>query len=99
MEAMRFIFSGFWIWLGVLILVCGILNGVAEIVKAFRKQKSVKVTNFKDGMSLVEVTGLAPEEFERVIAAAKEGRTYVVQEGETKEKKKNQSGPQWGNLV
>lgn len=30
------------------------------------------MTNFKDGMRLVEVTGLAPEEYERVINAAKE---------------------------
>ncbi len=72
MEVMKFIFSGFWIWLGALILVCRTLNGVVEIVKAFRKQRSVKVTNFKDGMRLVEVTGLAPEEYERVINAAKE---------------------------
>lgn len=92
MEVMKFIFSGFWIWLGTLILVCGTLNGVAEIVKAFRKQRSVKVTNFKDGMSFVEVTGLAAEDYEWVIKAAKDNQDIMMPLGDFKEQEGEEPG-------
>lgn len=40
MELIKFIFSSFWIFFGNLILVGVILEGIAEIIKAFRKPNS-----------------------------------------------------------
>ena len=36
MEVLGFIFSGFWIFVGTLCLAAVVLQGVADIVRAFR---------------------------------------------------------------
>jgi uncharacterized membrane protein YccF (DUF307 family) len=36
MEVLHFIFSGFWVFVGVLVLTGCVLSGIAEIVAAFR---------------------------------------------------------------
>jgi len=37
MEIIKFIFSGFWIFLGVIIFLALIFDGILEIIKAFKK--------------------------------------------------------------
>jgi hypothetical protein len=39
MELLKFIFAGFWHFLGTLILVGVVLNGTAEIIRAIRGTK------------------------------------------------------------
>ena len=36
MSVLEFIFSGFWVFVGVLILAGTVFDGIAKIVKAFR---------------------------------------------------------------
>jgi hypothetical protein len=36
MELLKFVFAGFWHFLGTLILVAAVLNGAAEIIRALR---------------------------------------------------------------
>lgn len=38
MEFVRFIFSSFWIWLGVLILIAVTGNALAQIIREIRGQ-------------------------------------------------------------
>lgn len=37
MELIQFIFSSFWVFLGMLVLIYVILEGIADIIKAFHK--------------------------------------------------------------
>lgn len=41
MEFLRFIFSSFWVWAGLLVLVVAVLNGAAELVKALKPKRSM----------------------------------------------------------
>lgn len=47
MEAIRFIFSDFWVWLGVAVLVGLILQKIIELVKACKQGR--KVSTYKVG--------------------------------------------------
>ena len=38
MEILRFIFSSFWHWLGILILIAAVFGGIAKVVYAFRER-------------------------------------------------------------
>jgi hypothetical protein len=37
MSILEFIFSGFWVFVGVMILISAVFSGIADVVKAFRK--------------------------------------------------------------
>lgn len=39
LEVLEFIFKSLFHWLGTLILILGILEGIADIVRAFRRNK------------------------------------------------------------
>jgi len=44
MELIEFIFSSFWVWLGVVILVLTVSGCVVELVKALRRNRKVTAT-------------------------------------------------------
>lgn len=46
------IFSSFWVWLGTLILVCAVLDGVANIVSAVKCERKVRLFKTDDTISL-----------------------------------------------
>jgi hypothetical protein len=49
MEILKFVFSNFWYFLGTLMLTTAILNGIAEIIRAFHpKNKRDKYQFGKD---------------------------------------------------
>lgn len=37
MEILKFIFSGFWVFLGIIIFLALIFDGIIEIIKTFKK--------------------------------------------------------------
>ncbi len=37
LELLKFIFSSFWTWMGVVILTYAVFDGIAEIIRAFRR--------------------------------------------------------------
>lgn len=49
MDALRFIFSSFWIWLGFLILVCCVLKYAVDLVNALRAKRKVHTFKTSDG--------------------------------------------------
>lgn len=42
MEFIRFIFSSFWVWLGFLLLVGAVSGCVVEVIKACKRNRTVK---------------------------------------------------------
>jgi len=42
LEILKFIFSNFWIWLGVIIIIAVICDGIAKIIVAVRKPEVLK---------------------------------------------------------
>ena len=42
MEFLRFIFSGFWVWLGFVILTAMVGGGVIKLVKACKRNRKVE---------------------------------------------------------
>ena len=48
MDALRFIFSSFWIWLGFTTLV-------VDAIKAIRNTRNVKIYTFENGNRTVEI--------------------------------------------
>lgn len=55
MDALRFIFSSFWIWLGFTALIAVVLNYLVDAIKAIRNTRNVKIYNFEDGKRTVEI--------------------------------------------
>jgi len=47
MEVLRFVFSSFWIWLGVLFLIATTGNFIVETIKAIRPPR--KIVTYKIG--------------------------------------------------
>ncbi len=43
LELVKFIFSGFWTWLGFIILAYAVFNGILEIIKACKRNRRVTV--------------------------------------------------------
>lgn len=50
MEFLRFVFSGFWVWLGFMLLVSMVGGGVIELAEACKRGR--KVTVVKMGASV-----------------------------------------------
>lgn len=69
---MDIIFANFWTWLGAVILLGTVLNGVADIIKAARSRRAPerKVTRykFKDGTDNFIVEGVSAEELKEIVA-------------------------------
>lgn len=55
MDALRFIFSSFWIWLGFTTLVAVVLNYLVDAIKAIRNTQNVKIYTFENGNRTVEI--------------------------------------------
>lgn len=54
MDALRFIFSSFWIWLGFTTLVAVVLKYLVDAIKAIRNTRNVKIYTFENGNRTVE---------------------------------------------
>ena len=55
MDALRFIFSSFWIWLGFTTLVAVVLKYLGDAIKAIRNTRNVKIYTFENGNRTVEI--------------------------------------------
>lgn len=55
MDALRFIFSSFWIWLGFTTLVAVVLKHLVDAIKAIRNTRNVKIYTFENGNRTVEI--------------------------------------------
>ena len=55
MDALRFIFSSFWIWLGFTTLVAVVLNYLVDEIKAIRNTPNVKIYTFENCNRTVEI--------------------------------------------
>ena len=55
MDALRFIFSSFWIWLGFTTLVAVVLKYLVDAIKAIRNTRTVKIYTFENGNRTVEI--------------------------------------------
>jgi hypothetical protein len=55
MDALRFIFSSFWIWLGFTTLVAVVLKYLVDAIKAIRNTQNVKIYTFENGNRTVEI--------------------------------------------
>mgnify|MGYP007076294184 CR=1 FL=1 len=55
MDALRFIFSSFWIWLGFTTLVAVVLKYLVDAIKAIRNTRNVKIYTFENGNRTVEI--------------------------------------------
>ena len=55
MDALRFIFSSFWIWLGFTTLVAVVLKYLVDAIKAIRNTRNVKIYTFENGRRTVEI--------------------------------------------
>lgn len=70
MNTLQFIFSNFWVWLGVNILVMGTLEKVAETIKSIRKpERELEVIAYNDRMVITKIKNPEPGDYERVISA------------------------------
>lgn len=55
MDALRFIFSSFWIWLGFTTLVAVVLKYLVDAIKAIRNTRNVNIYTFENGNRTVEI--------------------------------------------
>ena len=55
MDALRFIFSSFWIWLGFTTLVAVVLKYLVDAIKAIRNTRNVKIYTFENGNRTMEI--------------------------------------------
>lgn len=71
MEALRFIFSSFWIWLGFTTLVAVVLKYLVDAIKAIRNTRNVKIYIFENGNRTVEIENASLADIEELVAAKK----------------------------
>ena len=55
MDALRFIFSSFWIWLGFTTLVAVVLKYLVDAIKVIRNTRNVTIYTFENGNRTVEI--------------------------------------------
>ena len=69
MEFLRFIFSSFWVWLGFIILVAMVGNGLAELAKACKRNR--KVTGYRiDERWHIEIENASAADVRQAIVSA-----------------------------
>lgn len=71
MDALRFIFSSFWIWLGFTTLVAVVLKYLVDAIKAIRNTRNVKIYTFENGNRTVEIENASLADIEELVAAKK----------------------------
>lgn len=67
MDALRFIFSSFWIWLGFTFLVAVVLKYLVDAISALRGTRQVKVYAFEDGKQTVEVNNATAADVDSIV--------------------------------
>lgn len=76
MQFIQFIFSGFWVWLGFVVLAVLIGNCIVDAIKAARVPK--KVTAYRAGDRLhIELTGA---NLEKELRAILDGKNTTITE-------------------
>ena len=70
MDALRFIFSSFWIWLGFTMLVAVVLKYLVDAIKAIRNTRNVKVYTFENGNRTVEIENATKADVADAIGAS-----------------------------
>ena len=55
MDFLMYVFSGFWSWLGLVLLIMVMGDSVAEVVKAFRKFQKIDAYQIKGELSLIHI--------------------------------------------
>jgi len=69
MEFVKFIFSSVWIWLGCLVLLVVVIDGVVKLVKAVRGGRTIKIHHFeKTGTKVVEIAGADSADVSKAVA-------------------------------
>lgn len=71
MDALRFIFSSFWIWLGFTTMVAVVLKYLADAIESICRGRKVKIYNFENGYHTVEIENASLADIEAIIAAKK----------------------------
>lgn len=71
MDALRFIFSSFWIWLGFTTLVAVVLKYLVNAIEAICRGRKVKIYNFENGNRTVEIENASLDGIEEIIKARK----------------------------
>lgn len=70
MDALRFIFSSFWIWLGFTTLVAVVLKYLVDAIKAIRNTRNVKIYTFENGNRTVEIENATKADVADVIGTS-----------------------------
>ena len=73
MEVLRFVFSDFWIWLGLLILIATVGNYIVEAIRAARPRRKIEACGF-EGRWQVKIDGANKTDVAVALQYAKEGR-------------------------
>lgn len=75
MEFLMYVFSGFWPWLGLVLLIMVIGDSVAEVVKVFRKFQKIDAYQIK-GEWTVHIDGARRGDLSEILStpAEKEGQ-------------------------
>lgn len=76
MEFLRFIFSGFWVWLGFMCLAVAIFGGVQETVKVCKRNRKVRCYRIGARWN-VEIENASAEDAQQAIIS-----TVYGQDGE-----------------
>lgn len=69
MNLITFVFSGFWVWLGFVILVGLVLQQVVEMIKAIRTQKQVEAYRIGERWHF-KVTGASKADIKKMMKRA-----------------------------
>lgn len=64
MNLITFVFSGFWVWLGFVILVGLVLQQVVEMIKAIRTKKQVEAYRIGERWHF-KITGASKADIEK----------------------------------
>ncbi len=73
MEILRFIFSSVWIWSGTVILISIAFDGIANVVKAIRPHRTVRVSQ-SETLVTVEIQDAAQSDVDLALASAAQNR-------------------------
>lgn len=67
MDALRFIFSSFWVWLGFATLVLIVAGGLGYVIKALRSSREITIHEEGVGRRTVEIKNASGADVDAVI--------------------------------
>lgn len=76
MDALRFIFSSFWIWLGFTTLVAVVLKYLVDAIKALRTARVVRIYRFDNGQQKIEIENATNKDVADAICATSDESDY-----------------------